>query len=219
MHQNKLPLNTSQIAKPGSRTALLSSSVKVPLVERQLALKQSNEQKRPIKRNFLPESDDTSQRNDVHLSKTSQPHDHKRRKTDDVAEASGLSTSAPPIRQSTAKKENLPPTKIGGIFSQDTTPGIVQQSHASSQSYTKSNHTQYPVKLASMLPQIEAVKYSHDKLKFGTTTTPSHKQTKLIAGLRESPVYPNPDNIELPEINTEYVVCLRRAFLFSYALI
>jgi len=113
------------------------------------------------------------------------------------------STSAPPIRESTARKDNVPPAKIGGIFSQDFTPAQPKQYIGSSIMKSTAHQSTKPT-ANSGLPHVEVVKFSHDKLKFGTLATPApQKSTKAPIISRESPIYPNPETIELPEIHTD----------------
>ncbi|EPS40618.1 hypothetical protein H072_5521 [Dactylellina haptotyla CBS 200.50] len=167
--------------------------------------KSQQDPKRQPKR-FLPEEDgrvpgDDKGHKDVINQQT------KRRKTEDVSETPVPSTFAPPIRQSTARKENLPPSKIGGIFSQDYTPAPnthMQFNQGSSLAKTTLPPPQQ-LKSNNSLPQVDAVKYSHDKLKFGTMVTPSAPRTGRLPPTisRESPIYPNPESIELPEIHTD----------------
>ncbi|KAK6343205.1 hypothetical protein TWF730_010805 [Orbilia blumenaviensis] len=155
--------------------------------------KSQPELKRQPKRVLPMEEESKSQREEVSIKEVSK-QDSKRRKTGETGETPAPPTFAPPIRQSTARKENLPPTKIGGIFSQDyNTPA----------SHSQALPAQIPK--STPLPHVDAVKYSHDKLKFGTMVTPSAQKVgrKLSAVPRESPVYPNPESIELPEIHTD----------------
>ncbi|KAF3272895.1 hypothetical protein TWF970_009915 [Orbilia oligospora] len=174
-------------ATPFSHKSGLSSSKSQP------------ELKRQPKRILPTEEENKLQKEEVN-AKDSNQQDPKRRKTEDAGENPTPSTFAPPIRQSTAKKENLPPSKIGGIFSQDYTAAGQGQAHTLAKSAL-------PIQLAKStpLPQVEAVKYSHDKLKFGTMVTPSAQKIgrKLSTAPRESPVYPNPESIDLPEIHTD----------------
>ncbi|KAK6512672.1 hypothetical protein TWF506_008847 [Arthrobotrys conoides] len=167
--------------------------------------KSQPELKRQPKRILSTEEENKVQREEVNAKDSSQ-QDPKRRKTEDSGETPTPSTFAPPIRQSTAKKENLPPSKIGGIFSQDYTPSGHGQASSYSQSSSLAKST-LPVQTAKStpLPQVDAVKYSHDKLKFGTMVTPAAQKIgrKLSVAPRESPVYPNPESIELPEIHTD----------------
>ncbi|KAK6507353.1 hypothetical protein TWF481_005790 [Arthrobotrys musiformis] len=160
--------------------------------------KSQPELKRQPKRVFPTEEESKMQKEEASIKNSSQ-QDTKRRRTEDAGETPGPSTFAPPIRQSTTKKENLPPSKIGGIFSQDYTPA----SHGQASLAKSALPSQVPK--STPLPQVDAVKYSHDKLKFGTMVTPSAQKIgrKLSTAPRESPVYPNPESIELPEIHTD----------------
>ncbi|KAF3935912.1 hypothetical protein ABW20_dc0106355 [Dactylellina cionopaga] len=163
--------------------------------------KYQQELKRQPKRLFPPEEESKPLREGLPQQES------KRRRTEEFGETSAQSASAPPIRQSTAKKENLPPSKIGGIFSQDYTPAPqahmqYNQGHSLVKSMLPPSQHSKP---NGILPQVDAVKYSHDKLKFGTMVTPSAprigRQPSTVP--RESPIYPNPESIELPEIHTD----------------
>lgn len=166
--------------------------------------KSQPELKRQPKRVFPTEEESKVKREEAGAKDSSQ-QDPKRRKTEDRGETPAPSTFAPPIRQSTAKKENLPPSKIGGIFSQDYTPASHSQASYSQVSSLAKSTLPAQIPKSTPLPQVDAVKYSHDKLKFGTMVTPSAQKIgrKLSAASRESPVYPNPESIELPEIHTD----------------
>ncbi|KAK6336586.1 hypothetical protein TWF718_009388 [Orbilia javanica] len=166
--------------------------------------KSQPELKRQPKRVFPTEEESKAQREEISAKDLSQ-QGSKRRKTEDMGEASAPPTFAPPIRQSTAKKENLPPSKIGGIFTQDFTPASHSQASYSQASSLAKSTASAQIPKSTPLPQVDAVKYSHDKLKFGTIVTPSAQKVgrKLSSAPRESPVYPNPESIELPEIHTD----------------
>ncbi|KAK6525530.1 hypothetical protein TWF281_010592 [Arthrobotrys megalospora] len=188
-HPSKLLPKTTPFSHKGSA---LGSSKSQPELKRQ-------------PKRVYPTEEESKAQGEENSSKDAAQQDSKRRKTEDAGETPASSTFAPPIRQSTAKKENLPPSKIGGIFSQDYTPAAHSQtSHIQAPSLVKpALPAQIPK--STPLPQVDAVKYSHDKLKFGTMVTPSAQKIgrKLSTVPRESPVYPNPESIELPEIHTD----------------
>ncbi|KAJ6257125.1 hypothetical protein Dda_8010 [Drechslerella dactyloides] len=170
------------------------------------ASKSYHEVKRQQKRLFPGDDDHKSQKEDAGPSVTSS-QDSKRRKTEDSGETPMHSAFAPPIRPSTAKKENTLHPKIGGIFSQDYTPAA--PSHAVTNhgpSLVKSSLLPPQTsKTSAALPLVDVVKYSHDKLKFGTMATPAPQKTGIrqSAVSHESPLTPNPETIELPEIHTD----------------
>ncbi|KAF3942267.1 hypothetical protein ABW19_dt0203487 [Dactylella cylindrospora] len=182
------------------------SHQKPPAVDRNVPPKSSQDLKRQPKRLFQ-EEDVKPRKEEPMLSKPTQAPEAKRRKTGEMADVSAPSTSAPPIRQSTAKKENLPPSKIGGIFSQDYTPAPHHHhpQYNSASSLVKSTVQQQAMKSGNALPHVDAVKFSQDKLKFGTMVTPAPQKTvkQPTTISRESPLYPNPETIELPEIHTD----------------
>ncbi|KAK6537727.1 hypothetical protein TWF694_011895 [Orbilia ellipsospora] len=165
--------------------------------------KSHQELKRQQKRLFPP--DEEGKASQEKLTKDLSHQQSKRRKTEDISDTPASSTLVPPIRQSTAKKENLPPSKIGGIFSQDYTPAPHPAQYNPGSSLVKSTlpPPSHPTKMINTLPQVDAVKYSHDKLKFGTMATPAPRTGKQSIIPRESPIYPNPESIELPEIHTD----------------
>ncbi|KAK6346973.1 hypothetical protein TWF696_007068 [Orbilia brochopaga] len=170
------------------------------------ASKSYHEVKRQQKRLFPGDDDHKSQKEGAGPPSTSH-QDSKRRKTGDSGETPIRSAFAPPIRQSTAKKENALPSKIGGIFSQDYTPAAHSHPHPAQGSSLVKSALVPPQssKPGAPLPVVDVVKYSHDKLKFGTMVTPAPQKTGLrqSAVSHESPLYPNPENIELPEIHTD----------------
>ncbi|KAF3917340.1 hypothetical protein ABW21_db0201068 [Orbilia brochopaga] len=205
----KRPIGTNKTLQP-----LLNSSKLLPKAAlfsqkpAATASKSYQEVKRQQKRLFPGEDDHKSQKEDAGPPIASSNQDSKRRKTQDLGETPARSAFAPPIRQSTAKKENPLPSKIGGIFSQDYTPAGHSHTHPNQGSSLVKSALLPPLqasKAGAALPVVDVVKYSHDKLKFGTMVTPAPQKTgKRQSTLsHESPLYPNPENIELPEIHTD----------------
>jgi hypothetical protein len=112
----------------------------------------------------------------------------------------------PPIRHSVAKKELLSRTLANGYTAVPTLAGSAKPG-------------------PSRMPQVDGVKYSQDKIRFatdtpgGTTTTATTnssatifktpatrlKKGKMAVPMKDSPLYPNPKDIKLPEIPSEYV--------------
>ncbi|KAI5845684.1 hypothetical protein DFP73DRAFT_572921 [Morchella snyderi] len=172
--------------------------------------------KTAVKRAFQPDAAEEQQQYRQTATKPGAPSYQqdttKKRRTGEYDERGERTYEmAPPIRQSVAKKlirrkEIVPKSAIPHGYTQASASGM--------QSMLRP-----PNKHGVPMPQVESVKFSKEKIRFAgessvasASTTPSTfktpgsksaKPSKTPAGAKDSPIYPNGELIDLPDIQTD----------------
>ncbi|KAI9867984.1 MAG: hypothetical protein M1830_005731 [Pleopsidium flavum] len=173
---------------------------------------------KPAKR---PAEDESFQRPGLtKAGAASQANDAKRRRTDDeeVQEVHTRPTMAPPIRQSNIRKDAPKPSIFShGYTSAPPPPSIAhaapsllksttnnqfQQINQQQQMQMQSSKPVHPMDMANRvtgkIPFAEAPNPPHPAYR-----TPLPSKQPAAAAAKSSPIYPNGDSIELPEIATD----------------
>ncbi|KAA8900450.1 hypothetical protein FN846DRAFT_144534 [Sphaerosporella brunnea] len=158
-------------------------------------------------------------------------HDgQKKRRTNDYEEQQrDRYEMPPPIRASMVKKvartrapssgPHLVHRALPAALTLDKDTGSKNLTQGYGQGSSASSTASSVKSSSSRVPQVESVKFSKDKIRFGGETpaqasssaaaafkTPGNTKTakpKTPAGFKESPLYPNGDQIELPDIPTD----------------